>query len=418
MKREKGAIVVEASIALTAFIFAIYTILSIADLCFIQAKIGVSLNTAAKEISQYSYLYYALGADGLDGRISKGTENSQALAQETIDGVVSFMDALENAGNSAQSGDFGAMFNEISQGADNVDSLITKYADQLKSDPKGFILGMGKMAANNLKEEGKAVLAQTLAKAFMQKNLISNPNDSADAFLKRYRVVDGMAGLDFDYTTFLVNGTSNEIQLVVTYDIQVIRLLNLDYKFKIRQCSKTQAWGNGITAMAGSESGEGGGSQGTSSVWNNKNVMERGKIIVAAEKSRYTYTSSGQGFDAYDNANGKNEFVSIISVNTHENSFRTVQGIKSRLSSYGALQSKVNRLGEEITVQNQSGQTVTLHSDKATRTCRLVLVVPDDADLDMVNQAVREYQQTHPGANITVRQGYGSPTGDDAQENA
>lgn len=58
MKKQKGAIVVEATIALSAFMFAIFTILSIVNICFIQARLGVALNTAAKEISQYSYLYY------------------------------------------------------------------------------------------------------------------------------------------------------------------------------------------------------------------------------------------------------------------------------------------------------------------------------------------------------------------------
>ena len=415
MRKEKGAIVVEATIALMAFIFAIFTILSIVNICFIQAKIGVSLNTAAKEISQYSYLYYAFGVDGLDSKLSEGTEKSKQLAKDTIDSVGTFMDSLETASNSAQSGDFDTMISAIESGADNVDSLITQYADKLKDDPKGFILGMGKMATNELKEEGKVILAQILAKTFMQKNLMSDAGDDADAFLKRYKVVDGMAGLDFDYTTFLANGKSNEIQLVVTYDVQVIKLLGIDFKFKIRQCSKTTAWGNGISILEPEQNDS--SPAGAHNVWNNDSSTERGKIIVAAEKEKYAYTSSGDGFDAYNNTGGANEFISITSVNTHDPSYQTADGIKGRISAeYNSMYSSVETLGESITVQDQNGQSVTVSSNTENRTYRVVLVVPDDADLSVVVQAVNDFKASHPGVEVSVRQGYGSPSGTETDE--
>ena len=40
---ERGAIVVEATVSLTAFIFAIFTILSIVNVYYIQAKISMAL---------------------------------------------------------------------------------------------------------------------------------------------------------------------------------------------------------------------------------------------------------------------------------------------------------------------------------------------------------------------------------------
>lgn len=59
----RGAIVVEATIALTTFIFAIFIILSVVDICYVQSKMSVALNSASKEMSQYAYLYSALGLD-------------------------------------------------------------------------------------------------------------------------------------------------------------------------------------------------------------------------------------------------------------------------------------------------------------------------------------------------------------------
>lgn len=407
MKNQKGAIVVEATISLSVFIFAIFTILSIVNICFVQAKIGVALNTAAKEISQYSYLYYALNVDKLDSNISNGTEDSKQLAKDTIDGVGAFMNSLSDAGSSAESGDFDAMISAIESGADNVDSLITQYADALKDDPKGFIIGMGKMAGSELKEEGKVLLAQVLAKTFMQKNLMSDATDDADSYLKRYRVVDGMDGLDFNYTTFLAYGTSNQIQLVVTYDIQVIQLLGIDFKFTVRQCAKTTAWGDGVSII----NPESNSSSSTTldNVWQLASYTERGQQIVANEKQNYTYTSSGQGFDAYDNAGGKNEFVTITSIDTTLSSYQDASGIKNRLSTvYNAMDRNVSGLGEEIEVQNKSGSTVTLTSDSDSRTYQIVLVVPDDADMSIVQAGIEAFEASHPDTTVVVKQGYGN----------
>ena len=246
-ENEKGAVVVEGILSLSIFMFTIFTILSIVNICFIQAKMSIALNAAAKEISQYSYFYYKFGIDKLDAKMAEGTEADRKLADNTITGVASLMDSLSGASNSFQTGDLDGMVTQIEGGVDNVDSLVNQYADRIADDPKGFILGMGKMMGNELKEKGKAILCQALAKAFMKKNLKASPNDDPDAFLKRYKVVGGLSGLDFEYTTFLQNGTSNLIQLVVTYKVKVIDFLNIDYEYTFRHCVKTTAWGVGVS---------------------------------------------------------------------------------------------------------------------------------------------------------------------------
>ena len=50
-KKERGAIVMEASIALTAFMFLILTLLQIVNIYYIQGRVGVALNAAAKDLS-------------------------------------------------------------------------------------------------------------------------------------------------------------------------------------------------------------------------------------------------------------------------------------------------------------------------------------------------------------------------------
>ena len=63
-----------------------------------------------------------------------------------------------------------------------------------------------------------------------------------------------------------------------------------------------------------------------------------------------------------------------------------------------------------MTVADQNGQSTTVSSNPDGRTYRLVLVVPDDADLSVIAQAVKDFKAAYPGVEVSVRQGYGSPS--------
>ena len=57
MREQKGYITIEATIVLSIYIFAFMMIFSLIHICRAQMKISVAINNAAKEISEYSYLY-------------------------------------------------------------------------------------------------------------------------------------------------------------------------------------------------------------------------------------------------------------------------------------------------------------------------------------------------------------------------
>ena len=149
---------------------------------------------------------------------------------------------------------------------------------------------------------------------------------------------------------------------MVTYDVRVMQLLNLDFKFTIRQCSKTTAWGNGISKMnpeqnQATETGE--------HLWD-LGINPRGTKIVANEKKKYAYTDTDHGFEAYNPAD--NEFVTIVSTDTSTNSRSTAKGIKDFLNaSYRDMTQKVDNLGETIQVTDQSGNKVDFTSNPESR---------------------------------------------------
>lgn len=252
MKDEKGAIIVEATISLSAFIFAIFTLLSIIDICYAQQKIAVALNSAAKEISQYSYLYSLTGLNEKQKELYNDTEGLRNDIDTTLNGIYDMSDDLAGESKALKSGelDFDRIMNEISDGKKTSKEIYSVWKNQLK-DPKTLAIGMAKMAGNELWEGGKTIVGELLAKAFMEKNLVQSSDDTPEAFLKRMRIVPSgssyMDGLDFKNSGIMING-SDRIQLVANYDIQVIRLLNLDVKLHFSQIAVTNAWSDGVSS--------------------------------------------------------------------------------------------------------------------------------------------------------------------------
>lgn len=419
---ERGAVIVEATLSLTTFIFAIFTILSIVNICYIQARMNTALNSAAKEISQYTYFYYKFGLDKLQAIWSEGLDDEATLAKDTINGVGTLVDSLSDAKDSIQTGDFEGLQSAINSGYTNTESLVTQYADRLAEDPKGLIVGMGQMLLNEGMDDLKAkIMCEVLGKAFIKKNLKAFPSDDPDNFLKRYKVVDGMAGLDFEYSVFLKDGTSNLIQLVVTYDVRVLQLLNIDFDFTFRHCVKTTAWGRGISKIEPADSTptpavEDAEEQAKSTIWDVA-PGDRGKYITAQEKKKYEYTDTGHHYDAYDPDN--NEFITIVSIDTNTESYDTAREIKNRLNNmYQNMDMGTSTMKDPFTVTDENGKQVEMNKPAPEDTnYTVVLVVPDNADMETVNEAIRLFHETYPDVKVEVRTGYGSPSPEKPVEN-
>lgn len=75
-KRQEGIATVEAIISLTIFIFVFTAIYSIINLCLVQAKVQMALNTSAKEISQYTYFYYVFHGDDIEDSLKNNSQKA------------------------------------------------------------------------------------------------------------------------------------------------------------------------------------------------------------------------------------------------------------------------------------------------------------------------------------------------------
>lgn len=447
-RKNRGAIVVEATAVLPIFIFAIYIILSIVDVCYVQAKISMALDSAAEDISQYSYLYYRFGIDNLQSSLheSEGVEEARGDADDLIEGAGEIKESIGEAKESAdtilqgfdnmkQSFNNGTFSGDTSLSSDDFDSLmdslngvsssvkdygdtISGIADSVAEDPKTYMIGMGKMLADELSGEANALLARIMAKAFMKKNLKSTSSGDPDTFLRRYHVKDGLNGLDFFGSMMMTYGISNNIQLVCTYEIEVIELLGFKHSVKFRQCAKTTAWGNGVSKVEPAKST----TSKPDSLWNKTN-LERGRLIKSYELEKYPYKYAGSGADAYNNKGGANEFIQIVSIDTNASSYDTASKMKSQLKkSADKLKDNASGFSESITVSEtkNSNKEITISSNPATRTYKLVVVVPDDADMSVVNEAksklLEELNKDGNTFSIEIATGYGNSKKEEKEE--
>lgn len=267
-KNERGAIVVEATISLSIFMFAIVTLLSVVNICYAQAKISVAINTTAKEISQYSYLYGLTGLNQKQAELYAGSESARTSIDNTLESVTTLFDSVSEIGDSVSGGlsdssQTGSAFDEISSALNSGESSLQSIQSELESvasDPKEFIIGCAKLLGNGVIEEFKSkAIAAPLAKSMVQKHLVSSSSDNCESFLKHLGVVpvndSYLSGLDFSDSVIFLNG-SDDIKVIVHYDIQVIQLLGIDIKFSFTQCAATKAWFTGVSSAGASTSSE------------------------------------------------------------------------------------------------------------------------------------------------------------------
>lgn len=185
MREQKGYITIEATIVLSIYIFAFMMIFSLIHICRAQMKISVAINNAAKEISEYSYLY---GASGLSDSMYK-VGQSAAQTQQEYSGLAEDVGTLyseisslgDKQGNMA--GAQGISPDNIKNIYGKLDSIkqqgggVASTISDMASNPKELMMGVTKVLAYNASEELKSAIASALTKALVKQNLKSSLSD-------------------------------------------------------------------------------------------------------------------------------------------------------------------------------------------------------------------------------------------------
>lgn len=431
-ERERGAVTIEATLCLTAFMFAIVTLLSAIDICLAQARIGVAIDATAKEISQYSYLY---GLTGLNS-IKKELKNQGSTVEDQIDNtstnINNIFNAIQDLGDKAGSTNITdpkqvtAAWNSIKSGAGNIKASagqINSVADSIKDDPKSFIFGIVKLASSDALDYATSkLIAEPVAKGMVQKHLKNFDDQSPEAFLKGLRIVPDASGsflngLDFSDSSLFMYG-SDEIRIVVKYKIKIIPLLPIKSTFTFRQTAITKGWlgGDATESVSMEESLKKQYESNSDSLWLSMDVNDRAAYIKNRElaaNSGYCKIKDKYDIDAYNPVT--KDFMMIASTNplfTDKDAEPktakdiTDDEIKATFDRYcDKLNAQTSQIDKITYLDKKSNQKQT-DDDLKRCTKTLVIVVPDD---EGVKERYQEYAEKYnsDGVKIEIVSGYG-----------
>lgn len=297
---EKGMIVVETTISFTIFITMIFSIIYITNMLILHDRVQTALNSAAHELSSYTYLYAAFGGRDAERTIQKdGAENTGKIddvsssAYSSYQKVIKAKGSVEAAageavgllnelqdfgGNVSAAGEDGVDMNVLEQQFQNVRQRgesaaaaaggaagdVTDAAGQVKDtagkvralvqNKESLISGLAYMGLEAA-EYGTKNLLGTGAAYLMTSGYLKQGNQSADEFLKNYGVREGYAGIDFSGSTLFCDKDFRMIDLVAEYDVEVdfIRLLIPNFKMHMVNRVSLPAWldGDGVNAEPG-----------------------------------------------------------------------------------------------------------------------------------------------------------------------
>ena len=403
-KGEKGSFTVEAILSLSIFMFAFVTIVSLATVAKIESTTQYAIDQAAKEISKYTYI---ASRANLLVHPKDSAEATVDSIDEAVQSMYDFSDVLSSStgGNGVPlnseglsdmlSGMSGDDFKSITASAQNV---YNSFAP-LMSDPKGAITALAQVVAQ---KGGSAlvsrVIAQPLCKALLPKYITQQ--DDASAVLEKMGVVNGLDGLDFSLSTFLMD--QRTINVVLVYEID-------------KQTASTAAW------LADTEGVKLSDVASKTSAWQ-KSDMERGKDYVSELQGENPHqgVKNGVGVDLYDQ--DSNTFTAVHSMNVFAASYsdyvRSGDGtkasdyilkrekIKAALKAYAnALNRAVDSISESIEMSDgtdcQTALEKTMHREKV-----LIIVVPEEATefASLLQEIANEIEQeTGVKVNITYR---------------
>lgn len=423
---ENGTVTVEATISLSAFMFAIVTILTIVNICIVQSKVSIAINATAKELSHYSYLYSLTGIPGSKKALNEAAEETSKDINGVLSDVNTVFTQLQNigkeSGEALEAGDITGTLDGIESDYKNIKESGGKLKtdlEELAKDPKGVAFGLVKMAAADGWDLATSrLIAGPLSKGLCKKNLVSERGGDVESYLKHLGVKPAANGsyydgLDFSKSTIFPKG-SNVIKVNVEYDVKVIALLPIDFSFHFNQTAITNGW------MTGDESyrtlKEKFETEANTSLWTEADAKDRANFIRHQGIQEYSdlgyeKLKGGSYSDVHMYNDKEKEFIAFHSLNplgsAEGERTLTLEDISEK-----ALISQIEHYCVGINDSTKSLETVnTVDSPKEGYKCsnnkqRVIIVIPEDEGLSEYMQDVVKKCNTR-GVTVDIQAGYG-----------
>ena len=249
-------------VAFTGFLSVIFTILNVVNFCRAQMLISNAVDTAAKELAQYSYFYKMSGLQKFDKAVKENADIGAGNLNQvigTVDGLYSSLgeatsNTVQNVTNLKNATDSGeTLVNSVQHTLSNLSSDATQVEASMNTvmsafegvanDPILYIKSIVAVAGNDALDLLKShVIAAPLAKMFTIKHF-GDSRAEADAHLKNLGVVDGIDGMNFKMSTIFSSNEPENVHLAVYYKLKLPQIFGwIELEAPICKEAITHAW--------------------------------------------------------------------------------------------------------------------------------------------------------------------------------
>lgn len=288
-KSRKGAMTLEATIALPFFMFAILSIAFISKVYYIHSQVQEGLNQAATEMSTYSYLYYKSGMqeghdalkDGLD-KWEKPAPEHMVKVMDTYASMQKNWEKTQEANTKLMDGDLNdtqTQYTEVynTMKSDTLD--LKQIVVDIKNKPEKELVSIISFLVNGgmekLKTEGGGVLARYIMSKHVTPSLFRKTGIGAYIVSPTGEAFDA-----FDMDSSSIFADKKTIDLVAKYSVRVKLPIDFMPVLDIKQRATVKGWldGDGSYSVPDTSTAK----KSDTNYWE-LSPFERGKLITSEE---------------------------------------------------------------------------------------------------------------------------------------
>lgn len=210
---EKGMMTVEAVLSLVPFILVVLGIISFINVFMVHNKIQYAMYQSGSELTAYTYYYEALGIRKGDQALKEDIDRETVEIDSAIKETTEFIGQLESLSTDN-------IEETIHSGKEAADAGMT-----LIRDPQDLLRNLVYYGIEKGEDALKSWILDTISSALIPVYLESTFSPSqpmtADQYLRKAGVVNGVKGLDFSESQLFEDNRYKMIDIVVEYDLEI-----------------------------------------------------------------------------------------------------------------------------------------------------------------------------------------------------